>query len=76
MPTLTDLTIKNLPPGLHLDARLSSFGIRVGKAKKTWIVIKGKKPHESFRSATTPALSLHDARRKALIALASPGRAR
>ena len=42
MPGLTDLTVRTLPEGLHLDTRLPSFGIRVGKRRKTWIVIKGK----------------------------------
>ena len=71
MPALTDLTVKNLPPGLHFDARLTSFGIRVGKTKKTWVVIKGKN-RTKVSLGHYPALSLHDARRRALIALASP----
>src|SRR5271170_7039111 len=70
VPALTDLTIKNLPPGLHFDARLTSFGIRVGKKKKTWVVIKGKN-RTKVSLGHYPALSLHDARRKALMALAS-----
>ena len=73
VPALTDLTIKNLPPGLHFDARLTSFGIRVGKTKKTWVVIKGKN-RTKVSLGHYPALSLHDARRKALMALASPAR--
>ena len=71
VPALTDLTVKNLPPGLHFDARLTSFGIRVGKTKKTWVVIKGKN-RTKVSLGHYPALSLHDARRRALIALASP----
>jgi hypothetical protein len=42
VPSLTDLSVRNLPPGLHVDTRLPSFGIRIGKSKKTWVVIKGK----------------------------------
>ena len=72
MPILTDLTVRSLPPGLHLDTWLTSFGIRVGKTKKTWIVIKGSN-RTKVSVGHYPALSLHDARRKALIALASPG---
>jgi hypothetical protein len=68
---LTDLTVRNLPQGLHFDARLTSFGIRVGKTKKTWVVIKGANRTKASLGHY-PALSLHDARRKALIALASP----
>ena len=71
VPALTDLTVKNLPPGLHFDARLTSFGIRVGKKKKTWVVIKGKN-RTKVSLGHYPALSLHDARRRALIALTSP----
>ncbi len=71
MPVLTDLTVRNLTQGLHLDARLTSFGIRVGKTKKTWIVIRGTN-RTKVSLGHYPALSLHDARRKALIALASP----
>jgi integrase len=71
VPALTDLTIKNLPPGLHFDSRLTSFGIRVGKSKRTWIVVRGKN-RTKVSLGHYPAISLHDARRKALIALASP----
>jgi hypothetical protein len=67
---LTDLTVRSLPQGLHFDARLTSFGIRVGKTKKTWIVIKGAN-RTKVSLGHYPALSLHDARRKALLALAS-----
>ena len=71
MPNLTDLTVRNLPEGLHLDTRLTSFGIRVGKTKKTWIVIKGQN-RTKVSLGHYPAVSLHDARKKALVALASP----
>jgi hypothetical protein len=42
VPGLTGLSVRNLPEGLHLDARLPSFGISVGKKRRTWIVIQGK----------------------------------
>ena len=70
MPSLTDLSVRNLPPGLHVDTRLPSFGIRVGKSKRTWVVIKGKN-RTKVSLGHYPAVSLHDARRKALVALAS-----
>jgi integrase len=71
VPSLTDLSVRNLPPGLHIDTRLPSFGIRVGKSKKTWVVIKGKN-RTKVSLGHYPAVSLHDARKKALAALASP----
>jgi hypothetical protein len=48
-----------------------SFGIRVGKTRRTWIVIK--EPNRTKVSlGHYPALSLSEARKKALIALGSP----
>lgn len=71
MATLTDLSVRNLPQGLHLDTRLTSFGIRVGKNKRTWIVIKGKN-RTKVSLGHYPSVSLAEARKKALAALASP----
>ncbi|MGA8583656.1 MAG: Arm DNA-binding domain-containing protein [Roseiarcus sp.] len=68
MPGLTDLSVRNLPEGLHLDARLSSFGIRVGKRRKTWIVIKGKN-RTKVSLGQYPAMSLADARKRAMVEL-------
>jgi integrase len=68
VPGLTDLGIRNLPEGLHLDARLPSFGIRVGKRRKTWIVIKGKN-RTKVSLGQYPAMSLADARRRAMAEL-------
>lgn len=71
MPNLTDISIKTLAPGLHFDAKLKSFGIRILKNRKTWVVIKG--PNRTKVSiGHYPQLSLQDARRKAQLALASP----
>lgn len=71
MPKLTDLSVRNLKPGLHMDERTPAFGIRVGKLRRTWIVLK-----EPNRTKVTighyPELSLSDARKKAMITLASP----
>jgi integrase len=61
---LTDLAIRSLKPGTWLDEKLPGFGLRVGKATKTWVVIRTQR-----RIRTTighyPALSLADARTKA-----------
>ncbi|MGP7983873.1 tyrosine-type recombinase/integrase [Rhodoblastus sp.] len=70
MPNLTDLTIRTLPVGLHLDTRLTSFGIRVGKNRKTWIVIRGTN-RTKVSLGHYPAISLADARKRALAALAA-----
>jgi len=72
VPNLTDLTIRTLPKGLHLDTRLTSFGIRVGKSRKTWIVIRGKN-RTKVSLGHYPAISLADARKRALVALAASG---
>lgn len=71
MLKFTDLTIRNLPPGYHWDAKTPSFGIRVGKNRKTWIVVKGQN-RTKVTIGHYPALTLQDARKKALIALGSP----
>jgi hypothetical protein len=72
VPNLTDLTIRTLPEGLHLDARLTSFGIRVGKSRRTWVVIRGKN-RTKVSLGHYPAISLADARKRALAALAETG---
>ena len=62
--TLTDLTIRSLKePGLYLDQKTPSFGIRVGKNRKTWIVIHPNRSKEKFGSY--PDLALADARKEA-----------
>jgi integrase len=68
VPGLTDLTVRTLPEGLHLDTRLPSFGIRVGKRRKTWIVIKGKS-RTKISLGRYPAMSLADARKQAMVEL-------
>jgi len=64
---LTDLAVRSLPPGYHFDAKLPSFGIWIGKNRKTWLVVRG-----ASRTKVTlghyPALSLADARKKAFAA--------
>src|ERR1700733_6941547 len=68
VPGLTDVTVRTLPEGLHLDARIPSFGIRVGKRRRTWIVIKGKN-RTKVSLGQYPAMSLADARRRAMAEL-------
>ncbi len=73
MPKLrfTDLSVHSLKEGLYFDERTTSFGIRVGKNRKTWIVIK--EPNRTkVRLGHYPDLSLADARKRALVALGSP----
>lgn len=68
---LTDMTVQKLPPGLHFDAKMPSFGIRVGKTRKTWIVVKGPN-RTKVALGHYPAISLQDARKKAHHAFAAP----
>lgn len=67
---LTDLSIQKLKPGMYFDTNTPAFGIRIGKHKKTWLVIKGVERRRT-NLGQYPALSLKDARKKALIALGS-----
>lgn len=67
---LTDLAVRSLKPGLYLDQKTPAFGIRVGKNRKTWIVLK--EPNRTkVKIGHYPALSLQDARKKAFLALGS-----
>ena len=68
VPGLTDITVRTLPEGLHLDARLPSFEIRVGKRRKTWIVIEGK-TRTKVSLGQYPAMSLADARKRTMAEL-------
>ena len=45
MPTahLTDIVVSRLKaPGTYFDETTPTFGMRVGKNRKTWIVMRGK----------------------------------
>jgi integrase len=67
----TDLTVQNLKPGIYFDDRTPAFGIRVGKVRKTWLVLK--EPNRTkVRLGHYPSLTLAEARKRALIALATP----
>jgi hypothetical protein len=39
---LTDLSIRSLPVGKYFDSTTPAFGIRVGKNRRTWIVMRGR----------------------------------
>ena len=67
----TDMTIRTLAEGIYFDDRTPSFGIRIGKHRKTWLVIKGKN-RTRVRLGHYPAMSLAAARRAALHALGNP----
>jgi integrase len=67
----TDIVVKNLRPGVYFDSRTPSFGIRVGKSRKTWLVLRGAN-RTKVRLGQYPHTSLQDARRKALVALGTP----
>ena len=67
---LTDLSIRSLTPGVYYDDKTPAFGLRVGKNRKTWIIQKGR-GRVKRAIGHYPALSLADARRKAVIALSS-----
>lgn len=68
--SFTDLTVRSLPEGLHFDGQLPGFGVRVGKNRKTWFVIKGQN-RTKVRLGHYPQLSLSGARRAAYLALGS-----
>jgi integrase len=67
----TDLLIRSLPMGVHFDARTPRFGIRVGKHRRTWIVLQGPRSDKK-KLGVYPDLSLQAARRVALVAIGSP----
>jgi integrase len=76
MPSLhfTDIAVARLKaPGTYYDDATPAFGIRVGKSRKTWFVIRGK---ERLRTTIGryPAKSLKDAREEAKILLTEPAK--
>ncbi len=67
----TDIGIRSLPEGVYFDEKTPAFGIRVGKNRKTWIVLK--EPNRTkVRIGHYPQTSLADARKLALVALGTP----
>jgi len=73
MPVIrfTDLSIRSLPEGSYYDEKTPGFGLRVGKHRKTWHVVK-----QPNRTKVTigyyPHVSLAEARRKALVEIGTP----
>jgi integrase len=67
----SDLTVRSLKEGVYFDTKTPAFGIRIGKHRKTWIVLKGARSNK-VRLGFYPSTSLAEARRKALLALGSP----
>jgi len=67
----TDLLTRSFPTGVHFDARTPRFGIRVGKRRRTWIVLQGPRSDKK-KLGVYPAMSLAEARRRALVAVGSP----
>jgi integrase len=67
---LTELAIRSLKPGTYYDVSTPAFGIRVGKHRKTWIVMRGR-TRTRTRIGFYPATPLAEARRKAFVLLGS-----
>jgi integrase len=63
VPNLTDLTIKNAHEGILWDDHLHGFGIRIGKNRKTFIILVAS--GRRHRIGHYPAMSLADARKEA-----------
>lgn len=68
---LTDLSVQKLKEGIHYDMKLPSFGIRVGKNRKTWLVTKGTN-RTKITLGHYPETSLANARKLALEAIVAP----
>jgi integrase len=67
----TDVTIRSLKEGVYFDDHTPSFAVRVGKNRKTWLVVK--QPNRTkVRLGFYPQTGLAEARRRALVALGSP----
>jgi integrase len=69
---LTDVMVRGLKTqGTYFDSGLPAFGMRVGKRRKTWIVVRGRERSRT-RLGHYPSVSLADARKQALVLLGSP----
>lgn len=69
---LTDVVVSRLKQaGIYFDVTTPAFGIRVGKNRKTWIVIRGRERART-RIGHYPAVPLAEARKQARILLSSP----
>jgi integrase len=62
---MTDLVVSRLQkPGTYWDETTPGFGIRVGKNRKTWVIMRGQ-IRQRVRIGHYPAMSLADARKNA-----------
>jgi len=61
---LTDATVRSLDPGTYWDTKTPAFGIRIGKHRKTWIVVRGKARLQTI-VGHYPHMPLSDARLEA-----------
>jgi Arm domain-containing DNA-binding protein/integrase-like protein len=61
---MTDVVVSALKAGTYFDDKTPAFGIRVGKHRKTWFVIRGR---ERLRTniGQYPTIGLADARKEA-----------
>lgn len=71
VPNFTDILVQKLPEGLHFDTKVKNFGMRVGKSRKTWIVVKGEN-RTKVTLGHYPETSLAEARKLALDAIRAP----
>src|SRR5665213_2426448 len=71
--TFTDLAIKALKPSekqvKYFDTKLPAFGVRIGKHRKTFIVMNGR-DRKLHSLGQYPEVSLLEARKKAMMLLA------
>jgi len=62
---LTDIVVQRLQkPGTYFDETTPGFGVRVGKSRKTWIIMRGQ-IRQRMRIGHYPSTSLADARKEA-----------
>lgn len=71
VPNFTDILVQKLPEGLHFDTKVQNFGMRVGKNRKTWIVVKGEN-RTKVTLGHYPDTSLAEARKLAMDAIRAP----
>jgi hypothetical protein len=57
------LTVRALPMGTHFDATTPAFGIRVGKHRRTWIVMRGEERRRIW-IGHYPTVTLSEARKE------------
>jgi hypothetical protein len=71
VPNLTDILFQKLPEGLQFDTKVKNFGMRVGKSRKTWVVVKGEN-RTKITLGHYPDISLSEVRKLALDAIRTP----